>query len=68
MQKKSLGFTAKPQTVSLTKKSKIAAMEERHKEEDECMLRIEPEDLHKFGLIPEFVGRLQGSQSVSTAS
>jgi len=59
MQKKSLGFTTKPQTVSLTKKSKIAAMEERHKEEDECMLRIEPEDLHKFGLIPEFVGRLQ---------
>ena len=34
-------------------------MKEKHQKEDELLNMVEPGDLHKFGLIPEFVGRLQ---------
>ena len=40
-------------------------MEERHKKEDALLKLVEPDDLHKFGLIPEFVGRLQVLVSIN---
>ena len=57
--KKSLGFSLTPATPSVGKQSKMKMMEERHKKEDALLKLVEPDDLHKFGLIPEFVGRLQ---------
>ena len=41
-------------------------MEEKHKKEDELLNIVEPDDLHKFGLIPEFVGRLQETSKISS--
>jgi ATP-dependent Clp protease ATP-binding subunit ClpX len=50
--KKSLGFTAE-----------VRGQAER--EADDLMLQVRPEDLTKFGLIPEFIGRLPLIASVS---
>lgn len=63
--KKSLGFSLAPATASTGKQSKMKMMEERHKTEDKLLRQVEPDDLHKFGLIPEFVGRLQVLVSIN---
>ena len=36
-----------------------------HKKDDDPFIDVRPEDLHKFGLIPEFIGRLPMVASVS---
>jgi ATP-dependent Clp protease ATP-binding subunit ClpX len=41
-----------------TDESKEAAFTESHKRDTELLAQVEPQDLIKFGLIPEFVGRL----------
>ncbi len=48
--KRSMGFR--------TDESKEAAFNEAHKRDTELLAQVEPQDLIKFGLIPEFVGRL----------
>merc|ERR1711937_283460 len=63
--KKSLGFSAKPIAPAVGRQSKMKEMEEKHKKEDELLNMVEPGDLHKFGLIPEFVGRLQVLVSIN---
>src|SRR3974390_75534 len=50
MGKRSMGFR--------TDESKEAAFSEAHKRDTELLAKAEPQDLIKFGLIPEFVGRL----------
>src|SRR6201993_3371017 len=50
MGKKALGFR--------TGESKEAAFTEAQKRDTELLAQVEPQDLIKFGLIPEFVGRL----------
>jgi ATP-dependent Clp protease ATP-binding subunit ClpX len=50
MGKRSMGFR--------TDESKEAAFNEAHKRDTELLAQAEPQDLIKFGLIPEFVGRL----------
>jgi len=50
--KKSLGFTAEPRG-------------EAERAADELLAQVRPEDLTKFGLIPEFIGRLPLIASVS---
>ncbi len=50
--KKSLGFTAEPRG-------------EAERAADDLLARVRPEDLTKFGLIPEFIGRLPLIASVS---
>ena len=52
MGKKSLGFTAE-----------VRGAAER--EADDLLAQVRPEDLTKFGLIPEFIGRLPLIASVS---
>jgi ATP-dependent Clp protease ATP-binding subunit ClpX len=59
--KKSLGFTLEPAKASIGKQSKMAQMQEKHKQDDKFLEMVEAGDLHTFGLIPEFVGRLQGN-------
>merc|ERR1711937_926518 len=63
--KKSLGFSAKPIAPAVGRQSKMKEMEEKHKKEDELLNMVEPGDLHKFGLIPEFVGRLKVLVSIN---
>jgi len=63
--KKSLGFSAKPIAPAVGRQSKMKEMEEKHQKEDELLNMVEPGDLHKFGLIPEFVGRLQVLVSIN---
>ena len=41
-----------------TDETKEAAFSEAHKRDTELLAKAEPQDLIKFGLIPEFVGRL----------
>jgi ATP-dependent Clp protease ATP-binding subunit ClpX len=41
-----------------TDESKEAAFSEAHKRDTELLAKAEPQDLIRFGLIPEFVGRL----------
>ncbi len=41
-----------------TDESKETAFTESHKRDTELLAQVEPQDLIKFGLIPEFVGRL----------
>ena len=48
--KRSMGFR--------TDESKEAAFSEAHKRDTQLLAKVEPQDLIKFGLIPEFVGRL----------
>src|SRR5271170_8017557 len=48
--KKALGFR--------TDEAKEAAFTESNKRDTELLAQVEPQDLIKFGLIPEFVGRL----------
>jgi ATP-dependent Clp protease ATP-binding subunit ClpX len=48
--KRSMGFR--------TDESKEAAFSEAHKRDTELLAKAEPQDLIRFGLIPEFVGRL----------
>ena len=50
MGKRAMGFR--------TDESKEAAFIESHKRDTELLSQVEPQDLIKFGLIPEFVGRL----------
>jgi ATP-dependent Clp protease ATP-binding subunit ClpX len=50
MGKRSLGFR--------TDEAKETAFNEAHKRDTELLAQVEPQDLIKFGLIPEFVGRL----------
>jgi ATP-dependent Clp protease ATP-binding subunit ClpX len=50
MGKRSMGFR--------TDESKEAAFTEAQKRDTELLAQVEPQDLIKFGLIPEFVGRL----------
>jgi ATP-dependent Clp protease ATP-binding subunit ClpX len=50
MGKRAMGFR--------TDESKEAAFIEGHKRDTELLSQVEPQDLIKFGLIPEFVGRL----------
>ena len=50
MGKRSMGFR--------TDESKEAAFNEATKRDTELLAQVEPQDLIKFGLIPEFVGRL----------
>ncbi len=50
MGKRSMGFR--------TDESKEAAFSEAQKRDTELLAKVEPQDLIKFGLIPEFVGRL----------
>ena len=63
--KKSLGFSLQPTEHSVGRQSKMKMMEEKHKREDELLRVVEAQDLHKFGLIPEFVGRLQVLVSIN---
>jgi ATP-dependent Clp protease ATP-binding subunit ClpX len=48
--KRSMGFR--------TDESKEAAFSESNKRDTELLSKVEPQDLIKFGLIPEFVGRM----------
>ena len=50
--KKSMGFRSGPET------EKEAAAFNPNKRDHELLQQVQPEDLMKFGLIPEFVGRL----------
>jgi ATP-dependent Clp protease ATP-binding subunit ClpX len=50
MGKRSMGFR--------TDEAKETAFSEAHKRDTELLAQVEPQDLIKFGLIPEFVGRL----------
>ena len=50
MGKRSMGFR--------TDESKEAAFTESNKRDTQLLAQVEPQDLIKFGLIPEFVGRL----------
>ena len=50
MGKRSMGFR--------TTEAKEAAFTESNKRDTELLAQVEPQDLIKFGLIPEFVGRL----------
>ncbi len=50
MGKRSMGFR--------TDETKEAAFTESNKRDTELLSKVEPQDLIKFGLIPEFVGRL----------
>lgn len=63
--KKSLGFSLKPTEHAVGRQSKMKMMEDKHKREDELLRVVEAQDLHKFGLIPEFVGRLQVLVSIN---
>lgn len=63
--KKSLGFTLEPAKASIGKQSKMAQMQEKHKQDDKFLEMVEAGDLHTFGLIPEFVGRLQVLVSIN---
>src|SRR5262249_15870852 len=51
--KKALGFKAEPKETE-----EAAAQAAPPKRDTEMLAKVEPQDLIKFGLIPEFVGRL----------
>lgn len=56
--KKVLGFGKAQAEQSRGISSKLKSQEDKLKENDEFYKMVEADDLHKFGLIPEFVGRL----------
>jgi len=56
--KKQLGFGTVQAEQSVGGQSRLKSMEEKLKEADELYKQAEADDMHKFGLIPELVGRL----------
>lgn len=56
--KKVLGFGKAQAEQSRGSANKLKSQEDKLKEDDKLYKLVEADDLHKFGLIPEFVGRL----------
>jgi len=56
--KKVLGFGKAQAEQSRGAGNKLKGQEDKLKEDDKLYKMVEADDLHKFGLIPEFVGRL----------
>lgn len=56
--KKSLGFGREQMEQSRGAASKLKTAEMKLKEADDLYMKAQADDLHKFGLIPELVGRL----------
>ena len=56
--KKVLGFGKVQAEQSRGAANKLKSQEDKLKEDDKLYKLVEADDLHKFGLIPEFVGRL----------